>query len=154
MFPHMWLRLTTVGTIEITPRSNPVRRLVYVSRSLIDADSAMLDALVQTSSARNTAVGITGMLWFDGSQFAQVLEGEHDPVSETIERIAKDYRHTDLAIVLDREISRRAFGDWGMSQPSDEAESLGSTAFLVGLSMAERGQVAKRLHDIIVACET
>ena len=136
------------------PRSNPVRRLVYVSRSLIDAHDAMLDALVQTSSARNIAVGITGMLWFDGSHFAQVLEGEQDPVGATIERIAKDSRHTDLAIVLDREVSRRAFGDWGMAQPNDEAGSLGSTAFLVGLSMAERGDAAKRLHDIIIACET
>jgi hypothetical protein len=137
----------------ITPRSNQVRRLVYVSRSLIYADAAMLDALVQRSSERNMVVGITGMLWFDGHHFAQVLEGELDAVGATIERIAKDRRHTDCAIVVDREVKGRAFGNWGMVQPNDELESLQSTAFLVGLSMVERGQAAKRLYNIVVACE-
>lgn len=136
-----------------TPRSDPMRRLVYISRSLIDSDVASLDAMVRQSSARNTSVGITGMLWFDGANFAQVLEGEHDRVGELMQRIEQDARHTDLQIVVDREVNGRAFGHWGMIQPDDGPESMASTAFLVGLSMAQRGPVAERLHDIIVACE-
>ena len=138
----------------MTRRSDPVRRLVYVSRSLIDADRATLEEMVELSCVRNVAVGITGMLWFDGDNFAQVLEGDHDRVGETIERIRKDRRHTDCAVVVDREVSRRAFGQWGMTQPGNGPESLASTAFLVGLSIAERGEAARRLRDIVVGCET
>ena len=130
-----------------------MRRLIYVSRSLIDADAATLDAMVERASIRNAADNISGMLWFDGANFAQVLEGEHDRVGETIQRIIGDPRHTDCGIVLDREVTTRAFGQWGMTQPDDGPQSLASTAFLVGVSLAERGDAARRLHDIVVACE-
>jgi len=145
--------IPTTGTLAVAPRSNPMRRLVYVSRSFIDADPATLDAMVRESSVRNVAVGITGMLWFDGSYFAQVLEGEHDQVCETMKRIRSDPRHSDLEVVLDQEVKGRAFGKWGMAQPNNGPESMASTAFLVGLSITRRGHAAKRLHDIVVACE-
>lgn len=119
----------------------------------MDADEAALYAMVQRASVRNEVVGITGMLWSDGAHFAQVLEGEHNCVSQTRERIAADTRHADISVVLDHEVRSRAFGDWGMIQPDNEPESIASTAFLVGLSMSQCSQHAKRLHDIVIACE-
>lgn len=92
------------------------------------------------------------MLWFDGSNFAQVLEGDHDSVGETIGRIRVDPRHTDLQVVVDREVRARAFGDWGMVQSDDGPEGMMATAFLVGLSLSGSGQAARRLHDIVIAC--
>ena len=134
-------------------RSAWMRRLIYVSRSLIDANEAVLDEMVQGSSVRNAAVGITGMLWFDHTCFAQVLEGDHDCIDTTMKRIKADPRHTDLEVVFDREVKSRAFGTWGMIQPDDGLESMASTALLIGLSMMQRGHAARRLHDTVVACE-
>lgn len=141
------------GTSTTIARSAWMRRLIYVSRSLIDANEAVLDAMVQRSSVRNAAVGITGMLWFDRTCFAQVLEGEHDCIDATMTRIKADPRHTELEVIFDGEVKTRAFGRWGMIQPDDGPASMASTAFLVGLSMTQRGRAARRLHDTVVACE-
>jgi hypothetical protein len=129
-----------------------MRRVAYISRSLIDASDAVLDAMVSLSSIRNAAVGITGMLWSDDTYFVQVLEGEHDCVGKTLGRIRADRRHTDLEVVFDREVRSRIFGEWGMIRPDDGPKSMASTAFLVGLSLTQRGHAARQLHDTVVAC--
>ncbi|RYF10944.1 MAG: blue light sensor protein, partial [Oxalobacteraceae bacterium] len=40
-----------------------LRRVVYISQSRVGDDRSALDAIVEVSSARNAADGITGMLW-------------------------------------------------------------------------------------------
>jgi len=109
--------------------------------------------MVRRSSVRNVAVGITGMLWFDGVNFAQVLEGEHDHISGTMDRIRQDNRHIDLAVVIDCQTRGREFGSWGMVLADDGAAGVEGTALLLGLLVSVQGDSARRLHDVVTACE-
>lgn len=86
-----------------------MHRLIFISRSLVGTDPGALDAIVDRSATLNQRQGITGMLWSDGSSFAQVLEGESQAVAETMNRIRVDRRHTEIEVVLDRPVVQRMF---------------------------------------------
>jgi hypothetical protein len=130
-----------------------MRRIIYTSRSLIEGNLAELDAIVAESIARNSNAGITGMLWSDGANFAQVIEGGHDEVGATMGRIRVDPRHTDIEMVLDRAVLSCQFGNWAMRRADDGASSTLSTTFLLGFALGERTASAKRLYEIIIATE-
>lgn len=130
-----------------------MRRIIYISRSLIDDTPAELDAIVAQSIDRNTQANITGMLWTDGTNIAQVLEGDDDEVGATMSRIEADQRHTDVEIVLDRAIRSRQFGNWAMHHAADDDKSAPATTFLLGFSLAERSSTAKRLYDIVISSQ-
>jgi hypothetical protein len=131
--------------------SHLMRRIIYISRSFTRVDPAELNAIVAESIARNTEAGITGMLWFDGANFAQVIEGDNAEVGATMNRIRADSRHTDVEIVLDRAIISRQFGNWAMRYADDGEASTPSSAFLLGFAMGECTVHAKRLYDIVIA---
>jgi hypothetical protein len=130
-----------------------MRRIIYTSRPLTKADLAELDAIVAESIARNTKAGITGMLWSDGANFAQVIEGDYDEVGATMDRIRADPRHTDIEVVLDRAVVSRQFGNWAMRRADDNEASTPITTFLLGFALGERTASAKRLYEIIIATE-
>lgn len=62
----------------------------------------------------NKALGVTGMLLYASGYFMQVLEGEPDSVADIYGRIAKDARHTDLAVLSNEPIAKRSFSQWNM----------------------------------------
>jgi hypothetical protein len=135
-------------------RSNlMLHRLIYISRSLIGADPAGIDAIVFSSVKRNAAAEVTGMLWADGRNFAQVLEGTSDQVKLTMERIRTDRRHTDIVELLDRPVLSRQFGSWAMRRAGDDEASAHGTTFMIGFAMGERTKPAERLYKIIVASD-
>ncbi|WP_277983921.1 BLUF domain-containing protein [Sphingomonas faeni] len=80
------------------------RRVIYISRSLIGADPDGIAAIVSSSVQWNSQADVTGMLWADGQSFAQVIEGSHDAVGQTMDRIRVDQRHTDIDVLLDRPV--------------------------------------------------
>jgi hypothetical protein len=127
-----------------------VRRIIYVSRSLIGADPLGFDAILSSSIRWNTDVQVTGMLWADGANFAQVIEGHPDKVGLTMDRIRSDYRHTDIDVLLDREVLSRQFGNWSMWRAGDDDASAYCTAFIVGFALGERSASARRLHEIVL----
>jgi hypothetical protein len=108
--------------------------------------------MVEHASARNLASGVTGMLWFDGISFVQVLEGEHGAVGDTVGRILADRRHTNIDLVGDRPVAHRMFGSWGMTFPDTGPEATASTAFLIGFARNENTPAARRLFETILAC--
>jgi hypothetical protein len=130
-----------------------LRRLIYISRSLIGADPAGIDEIVFSSIRRNAAADVTGMLWADGRNFAQVIEGAGDQVKLTMERIRTDRRHTDIVELLDRPILSRQFGNWSMRRAGDDEASAPGTAFMIGFAMGERTMPAKRMYEIVVASD-
>nr|WP_184059913.1 BLUF domain-containing protein [Sphingomonas aerophila] len=130
-----------------------VRRVVYISKSRVGSDPTELDAIVARSSALNNVAGVTGMLWSNDACFAQVLEGEHDAVDETMKRILADPRHFDVELVSDRTVTRRLFGEWAMIRSVGGSETMAGTAFLVGFAMGERTASAHQLYQILVASE-
>jgi hypothetical protein len=62
-----------------------LQRLIYSSRNNIVEDEATITAqvaqILESSRRKNSPIGITGALMFNGTCFAQVLEGPPDAVS-------------------------------------------------------------------------
>jgi hypothetical protein len=88
--------------------------LAYASLSNVPAWSPEMLELARTCLARNPALGITGALYFDGTQFYQVIEGEETAVHALFERIEADPRHSAVQPLWDGPIAQRRFGNWAM----------------------------------------
>lgn len=71
--------------------------------------------ILERSRKRNERGAVTGALLFNGSHFAQHIEGPFDAVSDVFARIERDGRHTDI-FVLHRDWARvRKFARWSMA---------------------------------------
>lgn len=127
-----------------------LRRLIYVSRSMIGADPGEMDAILSSSIRQNTELEVTGVLWAHADNFAQVIEGAPDDIGQTMDRIRADRRHSHLEVLLDRPVLSRQFGDWSMRLAADDASSAHATAFMIGFAMGQRTASAKRLYEIVL----
>jgi hypothetical protein len=96
-----------------------VYQIVYCSRNRITGSAGDIEAgiaaILATARTRNQRVGISGALLFNGSAFAQVLEGPLDAVEEVFEAIQCDDRHSDVVILRTAEAKDRVFSDWSMA---------------------------------------
>lgn len=94
-----------------------IHALLYVSRALVagDAADAAVEAIVRVSRERNAALAVTGALLFSGGHFAQWLEGSREAVDELMASIARDPRHTDIAILEAGSAPARQFPDWTLA---------------------------------------
>ena|SRR6185312_13282876 len=90
-----------------------MRQLLYASNTSRDVSQALLDDILAASRRNNAGAGISGMLLYLDGGFMQVLEGEEAAVAAVYARIAKDKRHWNAQVLLDRE-APRAFADWSM----------------------------------------
>ncbi len=86
-----------------------LHHIIYFSRAT--TSQVDLSALEQTSRRNNSALGISGLLFFTGTHFLQVLEGERSKISRTMERIFRDPRHEEVVIALAEDIDERCFTD-------------------------------------------
>lgn len=100
-----------------------MRQLLYIS-SKSPTLPVQIGSVLAQSQRNNEAVGVTGLLYTDGTRFLQVLEGEPDAVGTTFERIRKDPRHKAVVVLSDREIAQREFGNWSMAhqRPLEEQD--------------------------------
>jgi len=89
-------------------------QLIYVSRAVTPFTREQLLDLLQLSRTNNGASDITGMLVYHHASFMQAIEGEEAAVMQLFEKIKRDSRHTDVAIVSTGQIRRRSFGSWTM----------------------------------------
>ena len=109
-------------------------RLVYVSRNRIEADGPALlqeiGGILDKSRSRNAEDGITGALMYNDGCFAQVLEGEHDALQETFERIQCDERHDEVCLLGLERVEARGFGNWSMAYVGQDEASRRSFAAL------------------------
>jgi hypothetical protein len=91
-----------------------MKQVLYHSLNADRLDDAALAKLLAQSRHNNALDGITGLLWSDGKQFMQVLEGPRRSVTATYDRIVEDPRHCRITLLLDGAISAREFGGWTM----------------------------------------
>ena len=100
-----------------------VFRLIYRSRNLIPLDDRRteLGTLFSTARSNNKKKDITGALLVRGDWFAQVLEGDEEPVRALFTRIERDGRHANVS-VLKSGPAARVFGRWAMARVSAEGE--------------------------------
>lgn len=91
--------------------------LGFVSRSTHNLGILGLVNLCVQSYCNNVELGITGILFFDGHHFGQVLEGRRDAVENRWRVILDDQRHDQLELVGQQDIARRSFSNWSMRAP-------------------------------------
>jgi len=91
-----------------------VYRLYYVSSASPDLDKTDIEALVAAATVKNTLLGITGALGYDGASFAQILEGVKEDVLKLMDSIRADDRHSGIVIMGEKPIQRRLYDGWGM----------------------------------------
>ena len=96
------------------PRKNDVlRRLIYASEATHDQNGNLAE-IIRTSQTNNGLDGITGLLWTDGRQYVQVIEGAAEAVDAVLARICGDARHHNLQVLSDLSVEGRAFTYWSM----------------------------------------
>ena len=100
-----------------------MRQVIYISTVARDALSMHAGQILQKSRDNNARDGVTGLLYFDGKRFLQVIEGEDAAIARTYARIQKDPRHRAVVILSDRTVDDRDFGEWSMAwkEPGDDA---------------------------------
>ena len=91
-----------------------MRQLLYVSKTAQPVSLGDLDDILTASRRNNAQSGITGLLLFIDDGFLQVLEGDEKAVRDVYARVARDPRHGEAMVMLDREIPVRAFPEWSM----------------------------------------
>ncbi len=107
----------------------PYTQLIYCSRARLSEGrhGDELASIMNTAIRLNGQNGITGCLGHSRNWFLQVIEGPEAAVAETYTRIERDTRHSDVRILLTREIRNRSFPEWSMmAVPLDEAAASAS----------------------------
>ena len=94
-------------------------QIVYSSKNEITGSPEQVQAeiasILEVSRINNQKQGITGALLFNGTMFAQVLEGPLENIETTYERIQCDPRHSDVVLLSNAPSEQRAFSDWSMA---------------------------------------
>ncbi len=96
-------------------------RLVYYSQR---NPSEKLDVqdLINVCQKNNNRQFLTGLLYFNGDHFLQVIEGGRVEVSALYHRIARDPRHSNIILLSCADVRERLFPNWsmGLHQGMDE----------------------------------
>ena len=127
---------------EQTP-AQPLTELVYSSDTPEPMTPEAVKALLEHAREKNTRMQVTGLLCYDGRRFLQIIEGESDVILDLFHEIQNDPRHTNVHILHDGEVERRAFSDWKMAYepvPSGMLPSLGRSIARASLDAALRGE--------------
>jgi hypothetical protein len=75
---------------------------------------AELKALLTKARAKNTSLGVTGMLLYKDGNFIQAVEGPKAHVLDLESAIVADPRHRDVMVLLRGPATARSFADWSM----------------------------------------
>lgn len=102
-----------------------MRQIVYVSTAVGQISPADIEAILAVSRRNNTRDGLTGLLYFDGKRFLQVLEGRGDSINDALARIRTSPRHRALVILSERDVETREFGAWTMAHRTPERDGEG-----------------------------
>lgn len=96
-----------------------IRRLAYVSRPRTDLPATEIPRIIASSRANNARHGITGILVYTGTDFAQLIEGRPPAVATLWQHIGADDRHVDMALLLDEDDTTPWFPDWRVGYLTD-----------------------------------
>lgn len=124
-------------------------QMVYMSAASFPIDGPELVRILEVSRRNNVAVGVTGMLLYEGGSFLQALEGPEDAVEAVYQRIAGDPRHRDIQTLYRTHVTTRTFGEWSMGfvhARRDWLQSVpGYSDFFRGSAQVSSGAVALKL---------
>ncbi|MEO8506214.1 MAG: BLUF domain-containing protein [Betaproteobacteria bacterium] len=96
-----------------------IRRLAYVSRPRTNLPATEIPRIIVAARANNARYGISGILVYTGTDFAQLIEGGPPAVATLWQRIGTDDRHVDMTLLLDEHDTTPWFPDWRVGYLSD-----------------------------------
>lgn len=97
-----------------------LQEIIYVSTLADDAPVLVVASIAQKARIRNQRAQITGLLVFDGQHFCQQLEGCAAQIDAAMNRISKDPRHHQLAVVHSGPLDERRFHRFSLGYTSVE----------------------------------
>lgn len=110
-----------------------LKSLTYTSFARLDLTADDLAAIQRTARELNALDGISGLLIYNGTHFAQIIEGSRSAIDDLAERLRRDPRHSGLEVRDERALEQRSFPDWTM-----ELARVKSSYFEARASIAER----------------
>lgn len=122
--------------------------LIYVSQSRIDpTDRArIMDDIMTVSMARNTMLGITGLLIASPDHFAQLLEGPALCVLALMSKITSDPRNTACRILRQSRIQVATSPYWRIARY--DCDNFGTDVIDPLLMAAHAGTDAHAIHRL------
>ncbi len=100
--------------------------LIYVSTVTDAFQREGLAALGEQAALANARLGVTGLLVYNGQHFMQLLEGEDAAVDQLLDRIARDERHSGLAVIRRDRRHTRECPNWSMRSFMTPLQGAGS----------------------------
>ncbi len=107
--------------------------ITYYSLARPGLSSQDISNILKTAREFNAKEGLTGCLLSYKDQFIQVLEGEKAIVTQLLNRIKQDPRHSNLFVMAESEKEARSFADWTMAYhelSDDEAKNMDEKLFV------------------------
>jgi Sensors of blue-light using FAD len=89
-------------------------QLIYTSQVSSDFSEHDIPELLKTIRPANAKLQVTGMLFYLGTAFLQVLEGEAHSVDCAYARVLVDKRHTQVTMISREPVEERSFPNWTM----------------------------------------
>ena len=125
--------------------------LVYASLAAEGFSTAVFTDWLPAFRAKNTRLGVTGLLLYQDGAFMQALAGDEATVRALYATIREDSRHHRVLTLLTSTLTERQFPDWSMGFKSIDAADFpsgsGCSSFLElqgsGDELSWRGSVAK-----------
>ncbi|MGE5476788.1 MAG: BLUF domain-containing protein [Bacteroidales bacterium] len=90
-------------------------QIIYRSTQARPLSMSDLQGILDKSRIKNAQLGITGVLFYDGSDFIQVLEGGEGEVQYLYGALLSDPRHRDVTLLSQMVVEHREFGNWAMA---------------------------------------
>lgn len=87
---------------------------VYMSQAAEAYDRVQLDEMCAAFATANAQHGITGMMFFVGDHFVQILEGEREVVWRLLNNIRFDARNQSFRTLYHGRLMRRRYPRWNM----------------------------------------
>ncbi len=88
--------------------------IAYVSTATRRLQPAEIDGLLLDARGFNAMSGVTGALFFNGSEFFQYFEGLSDGVDAVYARIREARCHTGIRELMNAPVATRQFASWHM----------------------------------------
>ena len=73
--------------------------LLYVSRAAPALSAEKIASMTRVARLRNVHDGITGLLAYDGANFAHMVEGPANAIVDLEQRLRRDRRHGDIDVL-------------------------------------------------------
>jgi hypothetical protein len=125
--------------------------LVYSSvPSFAFAEVDFKNLLVQCNQ-NNSALGVTGLLFYCNKKIVQLLEGDKPVVLALFERIKQDTRHRNVVKLLEGTLKKRNFDRWSMGFKALDPDSFRKLSGYEDIdALFENSQITDDSHPALI----